>query len=108
MSLTQKGQQSVHCVSFTCWRLLVRQFGPTTQLKCASLVCADGFQDLCQKLSQLEKESSGAPLVCVTDKEEAEPSWPARSMSDVLSDEGMSDSGTPRDGAQQPDEWEVL
>ena len=78
------------------------------QLKSASLACADDFQDLCKKLSQLEKESSGAPLVCVTDKDEAEPSWPTRSMSDVLSDEGMSDSGTPRDGAQQPEEWEVL
>jgi len=44
--------------------------------------------------------------VCVTDKEEAEPSWPNKNM-DVLSDEGMSDCGTPRDAAQR-EEWEVL
>lgn len=71
-------------------------------------VCPEDFQDLCQKLRQLEEQSKGAPLVCVTDREEAEPSWPARSMSDVLSDEGMSDSGTPQDATQQPEEWEVL
>ena len=77
-------------------------------LKSASPLCAEDFQDLCQKLSRLERESGGAPLVCMTDKDEAEPSWPARSVSDVLSDEGMSDCGTPRDAMQQPEEWEVL
>ena len=69
---------------------------------------AGDFQELCGKLSRLEKEAGGAPLVCVTDKEEAESSWPERSASDVLSEEGMSDSGTPRDALQQPEEWEVL
>lgn len=67
---------------------------------------ADDFRDLCAKLSRLEKESGGAPLVCVTDKDEAEPGWSTRNL-DVLSDEGMSDSGTPCDGGQR-EEWEVL
>lgn len=67
---------------------------------------AEDFQDLCGKLSRLEQEAGGAPLVCLTDKEEAEPSWPTRNL-DVLSEEGMSESGTPR-GPGQREEWEVL
>ena len=67
---------------------------------------AGEFQDLCNKLRRLEENSGGAPLVSVTDKDEAEPSWPSRT-DEVLSDEGMSDCGTPRDPGQR-EEWEVL
>lgn len=62
--------------------------------------CADDFADLCHRLSTLEKQSGGAPLLCVVEGQ-GEPVW------ETSLDTPMSSThGSP--SAQRGGDWEFL
>ena len=64
------------------------------------------FEELCGRLRQLEAEAGCAPLVCMTDEDAGEPSWPAE---EVLSDEGIpSDADSPGPPTGGAKDWEML
>jgi hypothetical protein len=84
-------------------------------VRACSCSCAGELEALCGRLSKLEAEAGGAPLLCVSEAEPADPDWPGSGSSagDVLSEEGEERSergdspGKPgrREGGG---EWEML
>ena len=83
-------------------------------LHCMCCACADDFEELCGRLAKLESEAGGAPLLCVSQSEPADPEWRGSSVSDVLSEEGdadvseRGDSPSGKGAKREGGDWEML